>query len=79
MVWPRGRSGGPSKKALIPLVSLDRMRVEVSIGGLGYRRRRMWPARVAACLGTVVALVLVAPAIAEQEFLFYFGFGPACG
>jgi hypothetical protein len=39
----------------------------------------MHPARVAACLGTVVALVLAAPAAAEQEFLFYFGFGPACG
>ena len=55
------------------------MRVELSIGDPGYRRRRMQRSRVAACLGFVVAVVLAAPAVAEQEFLFFFGFGPACG
>jgi len=75
----KGRGGGLYKKALIPLVSPDRMRVELWIGGLGCRRRRMRPSRVAAGLGTALALLLAAPAAAEQEFLFYFGFGPACG
>ena len=35
--------------------------------------------RVMAGLGVIVGLVAAAPVVAEQEFLFYFGFGPSCG
>jgi hypothetical protein len=34
---------------------------------------------VMAWVGGIVGLVAVAPVVAEQEFLFYFGFGPSCG
>jgi hypothetical protein len=34
---------------------------------------------VTASLGFMVGLLAAAPVVAEQEFLFYFGFGPSCG
>ena len=38
----------------------------------------MQRSRMGACLGAIIGLVFAVPAVAEQMFLFFFGFGPTC-